>query len=172
MLKIAGSVLVIGATTMLGMKSALDLRERYRQMEYLRQLFYQLQSEIRYARSPLGEIFMHIGKNAKEPYGKWLLELGKKMEKRDGGIFYDLWKTSIDKYLETAALSQTEIQRLTELGGRLGLMDVEMQVKAVELYLAGISAALEEMRREMKPKIRLCHCLGVMSGLLIVILLL
>lgn len=171
MLKITGSIFVIGATTMLGIKRSADLRERYRQMEYLRQLFYQLQSEIRYARSPLGEIFMHIGRNAKEPYDAWLLTLGKKMEEKNGGTFYGLWKTSIREALKISALSSMELERLTELGLRLGLMDVDMQVKAVELYLTGLSAALEEMREEMKQKIRLYHCLGVMSGMLIVILL-
>ena len=62
MLRIAGSVFVIGATTLLGIKRASELREGCRQMEYVRNLFYQIQSEIRYARSPLGEIFTYVGK--------------------------------------------------------------------------------------------------------------
>lgn len=172
MLKIAGSILVIGATTLLGVKRASELREQCRQMEYIRHLFYQLQSEIRYARSPLGEIFSSIGKRAKEPYRIWLLELGEKMEKRDGGAFYDLWRAGIREYLGASALPQAELERLLELGGRLGLMDIEMQVKAVELYLLGLSSAIEEIREGMKSRVRLCHCLGVMSGMLIVILLL
>ncbi|MEZ3433696.1 MAG: stage III sporulation protein AB [Lachnospiraceae bacterium] len=172
MLKIAGSILVMGATTLFGMKRASELREQCRQMEYVRHLFYQLQSEIRYARSPLGEIFASIGKNAKDPYGIWLLRTGEEMSKRDGGTFYDLWRAGVRKYLGVSALSQTELNRLEELGGRLGLMDADMQVKAVELYLSGLSSSIEEIREGMKSRVRLCHCLGVMSGMLIVILLL
>lgn len=172
MLRIAGSVLVIGATTLLGIKRASELRDGCSQMEYIRNLFYQIQSEIRYARSPLGEIFSYVGKYAKEPYRTWLLELGEKMEKKDGGTFYDLWRAGIWEHLGVSALSQTELKRLEELGGRLGLMDIDMQVKAVELYLSGISTAIEEIREGMKTRIRLCHCLGIMSGMLIVILLL
>ena len=70
-----------------------------------------------------------------------------------------------------SSLSQIELKRLEELGGRLGLMDIDMQVKAVELYLSGISSSIEEIREGMRTRIRLCHCLGVMSGMLIVILL-
>lgn len=172
MLKLAGSILVIGATSFLGIQRAAGLREQYRQMGYIRQLFYQLQSEIRYARSPLGEIFIHLGKRAEEPYRRWLLSLGSDMEKKDGGIFHSLWETSIRENLKESALSLTEIQRLSDLGARLGLMDIEMQVKAIELYLTGLSVSMEEMREEMRAKIRLYHCLGVMGGMLIVILLL
>ena len=80
MLKILGSILVIAATTLYGMKRAADLKEQYVQMEYVRQVFGKVQSEIRYARDPLGEIFSCIGRNAREPYGTWREELGKKME--------------------------------------------------------------------------------------------
>ncbi|MCI9215689.1 MAG: hypothetical protein HFG95_01140 [Dorea sp.] len=172
MLRIAGSVFVIGATTLLGIKRASELREGCRQMEYVRNLFYQIQSEIRYARSPLGEIFTYVGKYAGEPYRTWLLELGEKMEKKEGGTFYDLWQDGIRENLKMSSLSQIELKRLEELGGRLGLMDIDMQVKAVELYLSGISSSIEEIREGMRTRIRLCHCLGVMSGMLIVILLL
>ena len=47
-----------------------------------------------------------------------------------------------------------------------------MQVKILELYLTRLELSMEEMQGEMKSKVRLCHCLGIMSGILIVILLL
>lgn len=172
MLKLSGSILVIGATTLLGMKRAAELREQYRQLEYLRQLFYHIQSEIRYARSPLGEIFIHIGRNAEDPYGTWLQELGRMLETREGGTFSLLWKTSIRECLKTCALTETELLRLQELGERLGLSDIEFQIGAVEIYLTQLTRSLDEVRGEMKTKVRLYHCLGVMSGMLIVILLL
>ena len=65
-----------------------------------------------------------------------------------------------------------ELLKLKELGERLGLADVTMQVKILELYLTRLELSMEEMQGEMKSKVRLCHCLGIMSGILIVILLL
>lgn len=160
------------STTLLGMKKAWELREEYRQMEYVRQLFYQIQSEIRYARSPLGDIFSYIGKSARDPYRAWLVSLGDRLGRRDGGTFDSIWKTSIRENLGACALSEKERTRLEDLGGRLGLADIEMQEKTVELYLSGLEMSMSEVRREMKMKVRLCHCLGVMSGMLIVTLLL
>ena len=171
MLKIIGSILVIGATTLYGMKRAAGLKEQYVQMEYVRQLFCRVQSEIRYARNPLGEIFSHVGRAAREPYGAWLLELGEMMGRREGGNFSKLWEDSIERRLGDSALSKQELKRLEELGGRLGLADIEMQVKTLELYLMQLTEAMGEVHEEMKEKVRLCHCLGVMSGMFIVILL-
>ncbi len=172
MLKAAGSILVLGATTLYGMMRAQEFREQYVQMEYLQQLFYRIQSEIRYARSPLSELFSQIGRNAKEPYKSWLLQMGRKMLERNGGRFAELWETGVREHLGTAGIPRAELQRLAELGGRLGLMDLEMQVKTIELYLEQLSRSMEEAREQMKAKIRLSHCLGVMGGMLIVTLLL
>lgn len=172
MLKVAGSVLVISATTLWGIWKERELKEQYIQMENLRQLFYRLQSEIRYARSPLGEIFPHIGRYAKEPYRTWLLKLGERMDERNGGAFEELWETSIRECLTDSGLPEAELMRLTELRGRLGLADIELQVKSLELYLIQLSEAMEEARENMKTKVRLCRCLGIMSGLFIVTLML
>ncbi len=172
MLKAAGSILVFGAAVLLGEWKATELREQYAQLEYVRQLFYILQSEIRYARSPLNEIFSYIGNSVREPYKTWLLELGRKLEGRNGGTFADLWKTSIGEHLAASALPENELLRLEELGERLGLADLELQIRAVELYLTQLDASILEIRKDMKIKIRLYHCLGIMGGLLIVILLL
>lgn len=172
MLKAAGSILVIVSTTFYGMQRAFRLQEQYREMEYLEQLFYQIQSEIRYARNPLDEIMARVGTTAVQPYRTWLQELGKMLKRRDGAVFQELWKTSIETYLGASLLPEREICRLMGLGERMGLMDMEMQIKALELYLNQLSVSMRETREGMKSKVRLCHCLGVMGGMMIVILLL
>ncbi len=172
MLKASGSIFILLATTLYGFRRAEGFREQYAQMEYLQQLFYRVQSEIRYARSPLGEICSQIGRNAKEPYRSWLLQMGKKMLEKDGVSLAALWEAGVRERLVGAGLGDTELQRLTELGGRLGLMDLDMQVKAIDLYLEQLSRSMEAARAQMGDRIRLSRCLGVMGGILLVILLL
>ena len=82
-----------------------------------------------------------------------------------------MWTESIEETLKASGLPEKEIQRLEEMGSQLGIADVEMQVKALELYLTQLSESMEDIREEIKTKVRLYHCLGVMSGMLIVILL-
>ena len=51
MVKTFGAVLIIGATSLWGIRAADRINDQYVQMQYLKKLIYQLRSEIRYARS-------------------------------------------------------------------------------------------------------------------------
>lgn len=164
--------MVIGATTLAGIKKASDIREGYRQMQDIQRLMYQLQSEIRYARAYLGEIFSHIGRKSAQPYRSWLLTLSSQMGQRENGVFAQMWEEGIRKDLAGLKLPAKEMDRLKALGDQLGNMDVQMQIKTLDLYQEQLAQSMEEMRGEIRTKVRLCHCLGVMGGMLIAILLL
>lgn len=51
-------------------------------------------------------------------------------------------------------------------------MDLNLQLKVLSLYQEQLKLSMEEIQEGMKTKVRLCHCLGVMSGLLVAVLLL
>lgn len=172
MLKAAGCMLVVSATTMLGMKQAKDVQEAYRQMQILERLFHRIISEISYRRSYLGEIFSYVGREMEEPYKKWLVDLGGSLERRNDGTFESIWKCSIRRSLSDTRLPEKEVDRLMELGASLGLADMEYQRRTLELYLGQLRETMEEVREGMRTKVRLCHCLGVMSGMLLAVLLL
>lgn len=172
MLKLIGCLMVTGATTLAGMKRASDIREGYRQMQDIQRLMYQLQGEIRYARDCLGEIFSHIGRRSEQPYQRWLLALSGRMEQREHGVFAQMWEEGIREDLGGLKLPEKEMDRLKALGGQLGNMDVQMQIRTLDLYQEQLVQSMEEMRGEMRTKVRLCHCLGVMGGMLIAVLLL
>lgn len=57
MLKLAGSALIIAATTLFGMAMADRVRGQYEQMRLLKTVLYALRSEIQYARTCLGKLF-------------------------------------------------------------------------------------------------------------------
>lgn len=154
------------------MKKAEEVKEEYRQMQYLQRLVYMIKGEIQYARAYLGEIFSQTGRKAKEPYRSWLMELSRRMELRGRGTFEEMWRESIEDHLASSGLPKKELERLKALGNQLGLSDIEIQTRLLELYLKQLEETMNEVREGMKTKIRLCHCLGVMSGILIAVLLL
>lgn len=172
MTKIAGALLVIGATSLWGVLAAERMRNQYAQLRYLQRIFLLLQGEIRYARSYLGEAFYQIGTTLRDPYRGWLEELCRRMESRNQGSFCEIWEAAADQYLADCGIGEGALGKLRRLGTQLGAADVEMQVKALDLYLEELSAEMEELQGEMRTKIRLCHCLGVMSGIFVTVLLL
>lgn len=172
LLKISGCLLVIAATTLAGMVCAGSIQEQYRQMKYLQRLIYMIESEIRYAHTYLGEIFLHVSRRVQEPYKSWLLAMERKMGRMDSGAFDTIWGQAVEKNLRYSGLPPKELERLIQLGGQLGVMDLNLQLKVLSLYQEQLSLSMEETQEGMRTKVRLCHCLGVMSGLLVAVLLL
>ena len=87
LLKISGCLLVIAATTLTGITRADKIQEQYRQMRVLQRLLYMLESEIRYAHTHLGEIFLRVSRRVMEHYRDWLLSMEKRMGQTDSGTF-------------------------------------------------------------------------------------
>lgn len=172
LLKISGCLLVIAATTLTGITRADKIQEQYRQMRVLQRLLYMLESEIRYAHTHLGEIFLRVSRRVKEPYRDWLLYMEKRMGQTDSGTFETIWRQAVTANLSRSGLPAREVDRLSQLGAQLGVMDLELQLRVLSLYQEQLSLNMEEVRQEMRTKIRLCHCLGVMGGLLVAVLLL
>lgn len=171
LLKISGSIFVILATTFMGIRKADVIKEEYRQMEYLKRLLSMLESEMRYARAHLGEIFAHLACHVKEPYREWLIAMQTDMNRRDCDTFERIWKHEIDSHLRSSGLPAGEIIRLKHLGEQIGGIDLKFQLRILEVYQNQLDLSMSEIWDGMKNKIRLCHCLGIMSGMLIAVLL-
>lgn len=172
MLKILGGIFVIGTTTLLGMQKGASIRKVYEELQYIQKLVYQIQSEIRYLRAPLGDIVTKLARESKAPYGEWLLSLGNDMESRSGKPFSKLWEQGVRQHLGSLRLPEQEMDRLCLLGKQLGKADMELQMQTLSLYQQQLSQTLEDLRNTMDNKVRLCRCIGIISGIFLVIMLL
>lgn len=171
MLKLAGSILIIGTGILAGMSAADRVRQQYEEMRELQTLLYALRSEILYARACLGEAFLKIGRDAGEPYRGWMMEMSRKMERRQDRMLSVIWKTGVRDALKNSRIQKRDLLRLEELGMQLGDADLEAQIRSLDRYLEELKHSMEEIREGMKIKIRLCQCLGVMGGIFVTILL-
>ena len=172
MIRLVGTVLIITSTSLAGWKKAENLSESIKQMQYLYRIISLIQSEIRYARSYLGEIFLVIGKQLKNPYQNWLNDMAKHLEDREEKHLEEMWSLSIRNHLAKTQLPEEEMRRLEELGNQLGLADMEMQMKNFDIYLRQLEENINEQKMELQNRIKICQSIGVMSGVLISILLL
>lgn len=170
-MKFAGSILVIAAASLMGVRAAMDLDRTYNEIKYVRQILYLLESEIQYSRAFLSEAFSKLAKMVREPYRTWFQELCVKMEDRDGGKFDILWENTIKECLDGLYLPRQEMEKLTELGQYLGTADTQVQMKYIELLDGQLDLTMKEMREELRGKKKLYHCLGIMGGLFLTILL-
>ena len=98
--------------------------------------------------------------------------MAERMEERRGLTFAQIWEERTWEYLKDAGIPGESVKRLAGFGGQFGTADVSLQVRALDLYQEEVGRTMEELRGEMQMKIRLCHCLGVMSGIFVAVLLL
>lgn len=171
MLKVVGSILIVGTTTLWGMVSAAQVRNQYEQMRLLEQLLTRLKSELLYSRTYLCEVFSDICADYGEPYNSWMKNMYQRMKNRTKGSFSSIWKDSIDECLTGCGLPEKDRMRLRELGDQLGNADLDGQIRSIDLYLDEFNRSMEDKREGMKNKEKICRCLGVMSGIFIIILL-
>ena len=155
-----------------GMLQAAKIEECYRQMRYLRKLIFRIRSEVRYSRRVLPEAFLSVGSEAQEPYKMWLLSLYERLENRQGTSLAGIWEEETRTHLPVIGIPQDMLESLIRLGGELGTIDIEMQVRTLDLYLEQMEQKMEDMRTEQKEKIRLYQCIGVTGGVFLAIILL
>lgn len=83
-----------------------------------------------------------------------------------------IWEEETRKYLAETGIPQDMTESLIRLGSELGTIDIEMQVRTLDLYLEQMEQKMEDMRTEQKERIRLYQCVGVTGGIFLAIYLL
>ncbi len=165
-------MLIIIATTGWGMCQAWKVEECYRQMRYLRKLIFRLRSELQYSRQMLPEALLLTGKDAKEPYRSWLRALYERLRKREGTSLAIIWEEEMKKYLTDTELPEEILEELGRLGSELGTIDLQMQVRTLDLYMENMEQRMEELHAEERERIRLYRCIGTATGIFLAIILL
>lgn len=172
MLRIIGGILVITATSGAGFTYGMWLQEYMETLLYLRNVIYLLKGELEYTNAPLDEVFGRVRRRVKEPYARWLEVMAHQVAEREGKAFFKIWTQSVDRCLGELHLKKEHTILLKELGACLGQMDSESESRNFQLYLERMEQEIEKERTGMASKRRIGNCLGVMSGIFLVILLL
>lgn len=171
MQKFIGCILVIFASSGMGWLKGIELKKHLLELEKIRQMFLMLRSEIKHIKSPLPEAFRHIGKRMGGIYEKWLLDLSGQMMRKNGVTFMHIWSESIEKYWKNGNLKEVDIEKLQAAGENIGYLDEEMQIGTINLYVEQLEREIEHLQKEFTVKKRLCHCLGVMGGIFLAVIL-
>lgn len=171
MLKLIGSLFVVGSMTGFGIWKAGEMKKSYQALLDVQNLIAQMQSELQYARSDFGEMFGELARYQVPPFRNWLLGMKIQMERKCGSTFPEIWSKNIDGFLKESGLNKEETARLKSLGKSLGGMDLTMQIQAMERYQKQMELEIKEMRRDMQMRMRLRVCLGVSFGILVMLIL-
>ena len=169
-LKIIGSVFIIAATTGFGYFKGLDYQKQIEELERLKRVIWQLRGEMKYTRIPLNELCKRIARKAEFPYDIWLGGIVAQMNGQETRSLGALWKQETEKLIKDIRLPEEMGKELSVLGYQLGHIDIEMQEQAFAWYEKKLEEKRTRLSEQVEEKRKLCNCLGVMSGMLVVIL--
>jgi len=170
--KIAGSILIILATTGIGIVSGRDLKIRLDNLRYIKKIMLMLRGEIQYLKAPLGEAFFSVGKRAKPPFDTFLNKIAREIASLECDSFYKIWCKYIDEELIKIKLNKRDCLTLKRVGEHLGYMDREMQLGMIDLYVEQLEEEIKISKENMEEKIRVYNCLGVSAGIFAVLFML
>lgn len=170
--KAAGAALVMGAAAYFAMNISRTMERRNLELRKLYSILLQLKSEIQYMYSPLPECFRKISVHTKEPFCSWLGNLSGRLEEKGASSFCEIWLEEAGYLYDNSALEMMDIEPLKELSDKLGSMDVEVQVKAIDYTLLHIERNRTILESELGQKKKVAATLSMFGGFMTLILLL
>ena len=172
MQRVIGGILILTATTGAGYVYCRELKAYLKKMLYLRYIFSLIKGEIAYTHAPLPEIFEEVARRVKNPFRTWLLETSKMIEKREETGFARAWSRCVDKYLKELGLKREHSILIKEAGTFLSSLERDTLDHTLLMYLNRVDLEIEKIRENLAAKTRIGSCLGVMSGVFLIVILL
>lgn len=172
MLKITGCVLIILSSSLIGFCAGNRLEERKCLLKELKNVIILLKGEIRFSGSVMGQAFVNVSGKCSEPFKTFLTACGEEMNKYDGRSLGKIWKEEVDKHFKETVLDKIQIEKISELGEKLGFLDLQMQLSYLEQFSEELSADIKELDNKIKDNCKLYKSLGVMGGILVVLIIL
>ncbi|MCI9176453.1 MAG: hypothetical protein HFH49_16275 [Lachnospiraceae bacterium] len=170
MLKLLGSILVLSASLLYGWKVNEEQKEHVEQLIAMKEMFLMLQGEISYARTPLREAFLQIAAQGKEPFSGFLKQAAEGMREQEGSMG-EFWGRLVDEAAGEFYFTREEQGLLKRAGENFGYLDVQMQLKNLELYMEQAEVFIQNAQKELKDRQKIARTLSLMCGLFLVILL-
>ena len=172
MQRMIGGILILTATGGAGYVYGKELKRYLERMLYFRYVMSLIKGEIAYTHAPLPEIFTEVARRVKAPYDRWLIKISADMEKREEYGFARMWNRCVDKYLSGLNLKYEHSILVKEPGTFLGSLEKDTLDHAMQMYLNRLDLEIEKLREGLSAKVRVSRCLGVMSGIFLIVILL
>lgn len=171
-MKIIGSLLVIGSSTAMGFYISINLKDRIKDMKELKKNIVILRGDIRYGNTPLPEAINSIACRQEGNFAKFFKYISDELVKLDGVRFYDIWKAAVKEKLKDTSINSKDKEYLSKLGENLGYLDKDMQINIIDLYIEQLESEITEALKVIKEKAHLYNTLGVMAGIFVTIVML
>lgn len=167
MLKLIGAIMMIGATTAIGISKMEAMSARARTLEAFAAAFDRINAETQFNLTPLPEVFYQLARTMPQPVNEFFakcVDLG-------GDLTEIALSTVWNRALREISSLNTEDRRIiAQAGNVLGRFDTENQKQSMAAIIDGVNKRLAEAEEKQKKEGKTCATLAVAAGFALVII--
>lgn len=171
MYKFLGNIIILIASTSIGLLMAWKYKVRVGQLKEIRRLFQLIETEIFYTATPILEVLEKISIQASPPIANIFKEIIREIKKREGRTLGKIWSSAFDKGREYTGFTKEDLVAINYFGNILGTSDQESQIKNGKLVQSQLGKLEEGAQKDFIRNEKLFKNLGILLGLTIVIIL-
>ncbi len=130
-----------------------------------------LKGEIQYGRVPLPEACLSVALRLHGNSRLFFQTVSERLQER-GGTVEKVWRESIENVFGRRLLGAGDYEEFIRLGNTLGNLDVELQVRAMELCMKRLEESISCYEKEKNNQTKLYPVVGTFGGFLLCLVLL
>ena len=169
-IKWCGGVMILLGSVCIGMWFRMQYLHRIFTVKEMQKAITLLKGEIHYGRTPLPEACLSVAHRIQGSGRQFFCRIGQQLQQGEGTV-EKIWQDTMIEVLGHKQLNMTDYEELMRLGNTLGYLDVELQVRTLELCLARLQDSIAGYEKEKKDQTRLYPVLGTFAGFLLCLVL-
>ena len=170
-MKLAGILMILTASSLGGFAVGHEEEKHCRALLQVQELLQMLMGEIRCSYAPYPEAFRRMAERIISPWDHFLLEMAGELEAYRGQRMAEIWEAQVERLPPDCGLKMEERRELARLGGGLGYLDSEVQLAAIGQFLEGWQERRAAAVRDLRPRQRICRCMGISLGIVLALIL-
>lgn len=171
MLKLTGSLIIIGASVGLACCIRRDMREHLRLLYDIRKLFLDIAYAASESMQPVEILLGCFVRTKDERLNEACKQIAERLIEKKEGAGEVVWRTVFEERRRDLGLGAEEAEVVERAGAAFFGKSVEENRKHLAYSLEQLDFLIENLRKEQKEKQKVYQTVSVMSGLLLVLLL-
>lgn len=172
MIKILGGLIICLSMTALGLKKAVVVEKRLDILNEFEKSLVLLKGEIKYSAASLPESVLSVSNRTNGMIRDFYKNVSETILNSPEILFSKVWEDECQKCFSLEEINQEDLNLIIDLGAQLGHLDVDMQIKNIELCINRLKERQLDATEDIKNKSKLYKTLGISGGALLTLLLL
>lgn len=159
-------IVILSSTSYIGILISKKYLNRVKDLKEMKNALNIFSTKIKFTYEPIPETFKEISQKVKPNISNIFKESSEKMKNENAG---KAWEEALEE--SNTNMTKEDIEVLKNLSNLLGKVDIEGQVKEVELVENFLDTQIELAEEEKQKYVKMYKTLGITIGLAVVIIL-